>query len=674
MGARERTIQVQFGSEGLKQLKRVLCWLVYVAVCLLPATALAQIPSEVDNCPQAVVDMIKSVVASDGLDGVTYAVAPNRRLTCAGAYGYADKANLRAMTPNTTMRIGSLSKVITGMAIAKLWEDGMLSPDDPVLNYVSDLLPPGGPADDRWRKVTLRMLLQHSTGWDRAVGGEPMQNSIAISKSLGIRGPATITDITRWVFTQPLAFDPGTKDSYTGFEYGLLGLIVERVAKTEYEQYVRQNILQPLGIRTSMRVGRTLPEGRAFADVPAYYEAVYSLGTPDPGVKSVFPYITGKVPSPYGTWYQEALGPSGGWTATAPALLRFANGIFGRGGKAFFKPETIAEISARPAYLPASANQWYGFGWVFVQAPAGLRIQYSGLLLGSHAQIFLFENGNSYAFIDNKYGGDAGTIESAFLQTVSPLNISGPDLFGTPKYTDGPATGPEIRAVKGVVQGASFEPGVTGGSWFTVFGWNLSKTTRLWGDGDFADGKLPTMLDGVEIKVNGEPASIYYISPGQINAQLPNLSVTGTATLQVVVNGVASQPEPIEIRASSPEFIRYSAGGKSFVVAIHTDGTLVADPALVPGLRAAAAGETIEIYGIGFASSPAGVIINQVVPVSNTVVNVGTQTADVSFSGLVAAGLFQANVKIPDLPPGDYTVGLTVNGVSSLVTGIVPVR
>lgn len=650
---------------------------IYAAACVLAASAAAQIPSEVDNCPQAVQDMIKSVTASEGMDGISYAVAPAGKMTCAGAYGYADKANGRAMTPNTLMRIGSISKTITGMAIVKLWEDGLLGLDDLVLNYVADLLPANGPADSRWHNVTIRMMLQHSTGWDRAVGGEPMQNSAAISQALGIRGPATITDITRWVFTQPLAFDPGTKASYTGFEYGFLGLIVERVSKTEYEQYVRQNILEPLGIRTSMRVGRTLPEGRAFADVPAAYEAVYTLGAPDPGTANVFPYITGVTPTPYGQWYEEALGPSGGWTATSPALLRFINGIFGRGvPKPFFKPETIAAITAKPAYESASAAQWYGLGWQIVPVSAGLRVEFSGELRGTHGHVFLAPNGNSYSFITNTDGPNTtlGNVENAFLVTVAPLGIAGADLFATAKYTDGPAAGPQIRAVKGVVQGASFEPGVTGGSWFSVFGWNLSKTTRQWGDADFVNGTLPTKLDGVEIKVNGKPASIYYISPGQINAQLPNLSVTGTATLQVLVDGVASQPEPIEIRASSPEFIRYSVGGKSFVAALHTDNTVVADPALVPGLQAVKAGETIQIYGIGFAASPDGVFINQAVPVSNTVVKIGTRAASVTFSGLVAAGLFQANVVIPNLPVGDYTVALTVNGVSSLATGLVPVR
>jgi CubicO group peptidase (beta-lactamase class C family) len=133
---------------------------------------------------------------------------------------------------------------------------------------------------------------------------------------LGIRAPANSTDVIRWLLQQSLHFDPGTKASYTGVEYAFLAVIVERVSGLSYERYVQQEILSPAGIRTSMRVGRTLPEGRAFPNEAGLFEAV-SYNTLPP-VTSVFPYITGTVPHPYGEWYKEALEGSGGWTANAP--------------------------------------------------------------------------------------------------------------------------------------------------------------------------------------------------------------------------------------------------------------------------------------------------------------------------------------------------------------------
>ena len=176
------------------------------------------------------------------------------------------------------------------------------------------------------------------------------------------------------------------------------------------------------------------------------------------------------------------------------------------------------------------------------------------------------------------------------------------------------------------------------------------------------------------MQINGQPSAVYYISPTQINAQVPALGTTGTATLRIIRDGVPSHPEPVEIRASSPEFFRYYVGSKAYVQAVHTEGSVVADPAVVPGLKAAAVGETILIFGTAFTTSPAGQILNTVTPVSGTTVKINAASATVTFSGLAATGLFQANVVVPSLPAGDYPVSLSVNGVPNLVTGIVSIR
>ena len=72
-----------------------------------------------------------------------------------------------------------------------------------------------------------------------------------------------------------------------------------------------------------------------------------------------------------------------------------------------------------------------------------------------------------------------------------------------------------------VVNGTSFLPGFSQGSWITVKGVKLSGTTRIWTGADFNGPNLPTQLDGVGVTVNGKPAYIYYISPTQINALAP---------------------------------------------------------------------------------------------------------------------------------------------------------
>ena len=155
------------------------------------------------------------------------------------------------------MRIGSISKPITAMAILKLMEAGKLSLDDKLVTHLADFAPPGGIADPRWGRVTLRHLLQHSLGWARATGGEPMQNSRAISLALGIRGPATSTDVARWMFRQSLHFEPGTKAEYTGVAFGLLALVVERGLRPAVRAVHARDDPRAARHPTSMRVGRT---------------------------------------------------------------------------------------------------------------------------------------------------------------------------------------------------------------------------------------------------------------------------------------------------------------------------------------------------------------------------------------------------------------------------------
>jgi hypothetical protein len=101
------------------------------------------------------------------------------------------------------------------------------------------------------------------------------------------------------------------------------------------------------------------------------------------------------------------------------------------------------------------------------------------------------------------------------------------------------ALGPGLSG--SALNGATYFPNwLVPGSWATVEGTNLAAVSRAWADEDFVGGgSLPVRLSGVQVTVSGVPAAVHYISPTQVNFQVPDVG-TGAATVQVIRDGVPS--------------------------------------------------------------------------------------------------------------------------------------
>jgi N-acyl-D-amino-acid deacylase len=126
----------------------------------------------------------------------------------------------------------------------------------------------------------------------------------------------TTDHIIRYMLARPLDFDPGKMYAYSNFGYCLLGRVVEAVSGETYEDYVREEVLKPMGIH-DMRIGKSLLEGRAPREVR------YGQGEPLM-LKSIFgPKLGELVPAPYGTSCIEAMDAHGGWIASSVDLARF---------------------------------------------------------------------------------------------------------------------------------------------------------------------------------------------------------------------------------------------------------------------------------------------------------------------------------------------------------------
>jgi uncharacterized protein (TIGR03437 family) len=248
------------------------------------------------------------------------------------------------------------------------------------------------------------------------------------------------------------------------------------------------------------------------------------------------------------------------------------------------------------------------------------------------------------------------------------------DHIYTNRYTLTPAAAapkPSI-AQAGVVNGASYRPGIAAGSWITIQGANLSNTgARTWRADEIVNGALPTQLDGVSVTVNGKPAFVEYIGPTQINAQAPSDAGIGEASVVVTVNGVASDAAATQILSTSPAFFLWN--GK-YAVATRQDYSYIGPPSLFPGATTPAKpGDVVILWGTGFGptvpAQPAGVQVSGAAYLANApAVNVGGFSAQVVGAALApgAAGLYQIAIVLPDsLPDGDLEVVALADGEPS---------
>ncbi len=338
------------------------------------------------------------------LPGAALAVAHNGRLVYARGYGYADQAAKEPVQPNSLFRIASISKPLTAAAVLQLVERGRLRLEARVFEVLQLKEPKGNGVrfDERWRQVTILHLLQHRGGWDRDKSFDPMFRSAAIVKQLHVQPPAKPQDIIRYMLRHPLEFDPGSKYAYSNFGYCLLGRVIEKVSGQGYEQYVRKEVLAPLGIY-DMRVGATLLQMRA------PHEVKYHVAKDEVGPAVMGPNVGETVPEPYGAWCLESMDSHGGWIASAPDLVRFASAFVDPHRCKILSAKSIAIMLARPPG-EAGVNKkgkpraaYYGCGWDVrpIGSTGRCNFWHGGLLDGTSTLLVNRHDGLTWAVLFN---------------------------------------------------------------------------------------------------------------------------------------------------------------------------------------------------------------------------------------------------------------------------------
>jgi uncharacterized protein (TIGR03437 family) len=126
----------------------------------------------------------------------------------------------------------------------------------------------------------------------------------------------------------------------------------------------------------------------------------------------------------------------------------------------------------------------------------------------------------------------------------------------------------------GILNAASYQPGFASGTWVMIKGDHLATTTRTWTDSDFAADRLPELLDGVRVDINGKPAYVYYVSPAQLDVLAPEDFTEGP--VQVDVTNILGRASATANKLTvAPAFFTVATGSKRYVVASFADGILL---------------------------------------------------------------------------------------------------
>ena len=228
----------------------------------------------------------------------------------------------------------------------------------------------------------------------------------------------------------------------------------------------------------------------------------------------------------------------------------------------------------------------------------------------------------------------------------------------------------------GVVTASAFgESGaVAPGSWIEIYGSALALATRSWKTSDFSGVNAPTSLNGTSVTIGGLSTFVDYISPGQVDVQVPYAVAPGTQPLVVTTPSGVTSSYTVTVNALQPGLLAppsFLIGGNQYVAATFPgqfdsagNPIYVLPPNTVPGITSKLAnpGDTIVLYGVGFGpvtpNIPAGQIVQQTNSLSTPVTfSLGSTPAATTYGGLAPnyVGLYQFNLVVPTVAANSLT-------------------
>ena len=270
-------------------------------------------------CLKVFDDVMRYCMAAANIPAGTLAMMRDGVVVYERGFGWHDQERTQIVPHDALMRLASVTKPFTATAIRTLIDSGAIS----LTNRVFDVGQPGGGildlapfpslSDARIGDITVDHLLQHRAGWDRNTVGDFDFSDYAAAAAMGQPMPISRVDRMRFILGQPLQFTPGTQYAYSNIGYDTLGLIVEEVTGQPYEQYLQEEVLDPLGISPDdLMQGRTRWEDRNPRE--PFYDALFDS-------PCVFDPEGAWVRQPYGDWNHESYESNGALISAASPVL-----------------------------------------------------------------------------------------------------------------------------------------------------------------------------------------------------------------------------------------------------------------------------------------------------------------------------------------------------------------
>ena len=343
-----------------------------------------------------------------GLPGVSATVILPDGATWTGVAGYANTATKRRVTPGTPFAAASVTKTFTAALILRLADEGRLRLDDRLSRWLPDY--------PNARRITLRMLLQHTSGLPDFFQSGALEAAM-LKNRRRVFSPAEVLR-----YAKGALFAPGKGWYYSNTNFVLLGLVAEKAGGKPWATLVRRELLDPLGLEDTYVQVSEAPPGRAPAHGYRYFSSATTGRPRDQGDGTLVVPFTSVV---------SAAWSAGEIAATTPDLARWARALYAgdvlspASRKAMMDVSTTKKLGARLAYgLGMSrlklGNRFVGYG-------------HSGSIGGFRAAIRHFpKEGTIVAVMFNRDAYKGDDVVGLLMEALYPKPKPSPSPAASP--------------------------------------------------------------------------------------------------------------------------------------------------------------------------------------------------------------------------------------------------